>query len=192
MDKKVKTDELTTPVKPFNIKTASSPALLQETNFPIRFCQCLVSAGVQIQTCFPHVTPISHHPHNTALFLDLSSNMWGMAPDVSRGPWWGPVAALLLLLLITMCGYYPSGLQQAGKYKLYDLTPCKPDNIRVVHLWIGCTKYWHQQNTLITFQKLDLSMASWFVYTHRIFRPKSILWIKFFCGFLIHVQQHFF
>ena len=27
-----------------------------------------------------------------------------------------------------MCGHYPSRLQQAGKYKLYDLTPCKPDN----------------------------------------------------------------
>ena len=56
MDKKVKTDELTTPVKPFNIKTASSLALLQETNFLIRFCQCLGSAGVQIQTCFPPAT----------------------------------------------------------------------------------------------------------------------------------------
>ena len=80
--------------------------------------------------------------HNTTLFLTsflyLPHDMWGMV-CVGGGLIMGPVAALLLLLLITMCGYYPSRLQQAGKYKLYDLTPCKPDNNRVVHF-----EYWYE------------------------------------------------
>ena len=91
---------------------------------------------LMIQTCFRELPPFSHRSSQYNSLPDSTiplSPPWHVGDGlyVSGGPIMGPVAALLLLLLITMCGYYPSRLQQAGKYKLYDLTPCKPDNNRV-------------------------------------------------------------